>query len=80
MANLRWLAGYRHARCRGIVAEHALTLAAQPQGLHELAQRLGDPIATLPMLFYLLWHGKLTTNLSGPLHEAPMITATGAPA
>jgi len=70
MANLRWLAGYRHNRCRGYdVAAAAVDLAATPRPLMELADLLGDPLATLPVIFHLLWTGDLRTNLSLLLNE-----------
>ncbi|MEU0490775.1 TnsA-like heteromeric transposase endonuclease subunit [Nocardiopsis sp. NPDC006139] len=74
-ANLRWLSGYRHPRCgRGDLARAAVGLAAEPVPVGELAGALGDPIATLPVVFHLLWHTRLETNLSVPLTENSQVT------
>ncbi|MEV4049623.1 TnsA-like heteromeric transposase endonuclease subunit [Amycolatopsis sp. NPDC049688] len=79
MANLRWLAGYRHPRYRrGEVAADAVQAATAPLYVLDLAQRLGDPIGTLPVLFHLLWSGELDADLSLPLHGDTMIVAPGA--
>jgi hypothetical protein len=60
MANLRWLAGYRHTRCRrDDIAAAVLRLAATPQPVISPAQRLGDPLGTLPVIFHLLWSSEL---------------------
>lgn len=70
MANLRWLAGYRRTRCRrDDLAASALEHAVVPHGLMDLARVLGDPLATLPVIFHLLWIGELQTNLSLLLNE-----------
>jgi hypothetical protein len=70
MANLRWRAGYRHTRCRGDDgAAAAGDLAGTPRPLMELATLLGDPLATLPVIFHLLWTSELRTNLSVLLNE-----------
>ncbi|MFG2941564.1 hypothetical protein [Streptomyces sp. NPDC048282] len=61
MANVRWLAGYRHPR-----VHHP-----DGAGLLDGARRAGDQIAVLPVLpvlFHLLWRRIPTTDLeSGPL-------------
>lgn len=74
MANLRWLAGYRRDRCRRVdIAAAALERAVVPHRLLDLAQVLGDPLATLPVIFHLLWCSELETNLSLPLHENSVV-------
>jgi hypothetical protein len=63
-ANLRWLSGYRHPRCRrpGLVAQFAEVFAsARPLG--EGVGEVGDPIAVLPTLFHLLWCQDLVIDL-----------------
>lgn len=58
MANLRWLAGYRHPRCADARRTVALREAfALPRGLGDGAAAVGDPIAVRPTLFHLLWCG-----------------------
>jgi len=74
-ANLRWLAGYRHPRCRGGgVARQALSLAVEPWTVTGLARVLGDPLGTLPVVFHLLWSGELETNLSVLLSENSVVS------
>ncbi|MGW5113800.1 TnsA-like heteromeric transposase endonuclease subunit [Nocardia sp. NPDC004123] len=63
-ANLRWLSGYRHPRCRraGLVAQFSEVFsAARP--LAEGVGEVGDPIVVLPTLFHLLWCQDLAVDL-----------------
>ncbi|WP_238845646.1 TnsA-like heteromeric transposase endonuclease subunit [Nocardia terpenica] len=78
-ANLRWLAGYRHPRCRNADYAGALMrLFMEPSPLLRTAERAGDRIAVLPVLFHLLWAGALTADLTvAPLSAATMVTTTG---
>lgn len=72
LANVRWLAGYRHSRClcsveSGTVLEALASKSALT--IHELAKRVGDRVAVLPAIFHLLWQQRLRTDLkSRPLH------------
>ncbi|WP_411153182.1 TnsA-like heteromeric transposase endonuclease subunit [Streptomyces sp. A30] len=64
MANVRWLAGYRHPRVhRPEVAGRLVEVFADGAGLLEGARQAGDQIAVLPVLFHLLWRRVLTTDL-----------------
>ena len=55
-ANLRWLAGYRHPRCHDEPVAGGLREAfARPRALMDGAEVAGDPLATLPVLFHLMW-------------------------
>ena len=69
VANVRWLAGYRHPRHD---LEHVVRLLrerfATPTPLMVGAAAVGDPIAVLPVLFHLLWRQELSVDLSSPLH------------
>ncbi|WP_084509610.1 TnsA-like heteromeric transposase endonuclease subunit [Nocardia pseudovaccinii] len=78
-ANLRWLAGYRHPRCRNHEYAGALMrLFAQPAPLLATAEQTGDPIAVLPVLFHLLWSSALTADLTAePLTATTLVTAAG---
>ncbi|WP_433734742.1 TnsA-like heteromeric transposase endonuclease subunit [Nocardia sp. CA-129566] len=78
-ANLRWLAGYRHPRCHHREYAGALMgLFARPGLLLETAERAGDRIAVLPVLFHLLWSGALTADLTtAPLTAATVVTVAG---
>ncbi|MEV4281517.1 TnsA-like heteromeric transposase endonuclease subunit [Actinoplanes xinjiangensis] len=76
MANVRWLAGYRHPRClRPAVAAAAAGVFAEPTPLMAGAELLGDPLASLPTVFHLLWCGCLRTDLAVPLSESSLVTA-----
>lgn len=66
LANLRWLAGYRHPRCSREPTATLLTgiLASRgPATLRDLTTAVGDPVTTLPTLFNLLWKHKIRTDL-----------------
>jgi hypothetical protein len=68
-ANLRWLARYRHPRChRASVADVLREVFTEPQLLFTGADRVGDRMGVLPVLYHLLWRHELTADLvSGPL-------------
>lgn len=64
-ANLRWLAGYRHSRCRQADRVAALReVFARPWELLDGARAVGDPVAVLPVLFHLLWTRELSADLT----------------
>ncbi|MGV9881224.1 TnsA-like heteromeric transposase endonuclease subunit [Streptomyces sp. NPDC003006] len=71
MANVRWLSRYRRARSGRpeAVAESLLEVFSEPRGLWEGSGLVGDRIQVLPVLFHLLWSGKLKADLSGGLME-----------
>ncbi|ONI90968.1 transposase [Saccharothrix sp. ALI-22-I] len=76
LANVRWLAGYRHPRHHLPDVAAALRAAfAAPTGLLDGAEQVGDPIAVLPVLFHLLWRRELHTNMDRPLHPDVLVTA-----
>jgi hypothetical protein len=80
-ANLRWLSGYRHPRFGDEQLEELLiTLFACPQPLGQAAQQAGDPIRVRPVLFHLLWRGRLSADLGRPLGETTVVTAVADPA
>jgi hypothetical protein len=64
-ANVRWLSGYRHPRCRKEdVAELLLdAVTSHDQTVGTLARAVGDPVVVLPCLFHLLWSGELEAGL-----------------
>lgn len=63
-ANLRWLSGYRHPRVlRASVADQLLGVFAQARPLMAGVLAVGTPLVVLPVLFHLLWHGKLSADL-----------------
>lgn len=75
VTNLRWLAGYRHSRCRGDASLSAAVCSAfwSPAPLLAQAGSVGDPIAVLPVVFHLLWQGLLVTDLSRPLNDHTLV-------
>ncbi|WP_017207156.1 TnsA-like heteromeric transposase endonuclease subunit [Mycobacteroides abscessus] len=80
LANMRWLSGYRHPRVlrAGIATELISVFSATSPLLHGVRQ-VGDPIHVLPVLYHLLWHGRLVADFcSEPLSESTMITAAKA--
>jgi hypothetical protein len=65
LANLRWLAGYRHPRnFQPVVADQLLDAFASPAAVIETAEQVGDPTAVLPVLYHLLWLQWLSVDLS----------------
>jgi hypothetical protein len=69
VANVRWLAGYRHPRhLVEPVATELRKVFTEPRPLMDCAVSAGDPIAVLPVMFHLLWRHELAADLSLPLH------------
>ncbi|MFI1585286.1 TnsA-like heteromeric transposase endonuclease subunit [Embleya sp. NPDC020630] len=71
VANVRWLAGYRHPRHRGspVVEAAVVDAFARARPLIEGVRAVGDPIVVWPVVFHALWSGRLSVVLSRPLHE-----------
>jgi hypothetical protein len=60
LANVRWLAGYRHPRnARTVGVDGAEDVFGTGLPLGEGARRLGDPVRVLPGLYHWLWHWRL---------------------
>jgi len=77
VANVRWLAGYRHPRHGlGEVVVALRAAFAEPAALMDGAEAVGDPIAVLPVLFHLLWRQQLAADLSRPLDAGTVVVAT----
>lgn len=49
------------------MAESLLAVFAEPARLLSGAQIVGDRLHVLPVLFHLLWHRQLSTDLAGAL-------------
>jgi hypothetical protein len=83
-ANLRWLSRYRHPRNAGAEKVRALLVEAfaQPMELFVGAQRAGDRLASLPVLYHLLWRSVLHTDLRGRVlgPDSVVATCSAAPA
>ncbi len=76
VANLRWLAGYRHPRygqSEGLIAAVTASFAV-PAPLVAQAASVGDPLQVLPVLFHLLWCGRLAADLSYPLSDRTLVS------
>ena len=77
-ANHRWIAGDRHPRCGDPAAEARLLEAFGPGlPLMEGAEAAGDPLATLPVLFHLMWRQELTADLSLVLSDRTVVRRAG---
>ncbi|MFI1441838.1 TnsA-like heteromeric transposase endonuclease subunit [Streptomyces fructofermentans] len=74
VANVRWLAGYRHPRyAAGPWMSAVLEAFASPRPAVEGVYGLGDPIAVWPAVFHALWSGVLRVRLDEPLHERAVV-------
>lgn len=80
VANLRWLAGYRHRRClRSQYHTRLLEVFVEPAPLLAGAEQVGDRLAVLPSVFHLLWNGALRVDLtSALLSSASVVSVAGA--
>lgn len=80
-ANVRWLSRYRHPRCAGRpgsgLDKELLRTFAAATPLLAGAQASGDQLRVLPVLFHLLWAGRLTAAgfASTPLGASTLIRA-----
>lgn len=69
MANVRWLARYRRRRSgrSAEVSARLVDVFAEPLPLWTGAERVGDRLQVLPVLFHLLWSGRLNADLESAL-------------
>ncbi|MFD6379359.1 TnsA-like heteromeric transposase endonuclease subunit [Streptomyces albidoflavus] len=75
VANVRWLAGYRHPRYAAGPWMSALMEAfGSPRPAVEAVCELGDPIVVWPAVFHALWSGVLRVRLDEPLHERVVVS------
>ena len=74
LANLRWLAAYRHPWCAvvGPVGSGAVldALGSERLPVNALADKIGCRIAAIPVVFHLMWAGVVQFHESLPF-EAP---------
>lgn len=79
VANQKWLAAYRHPRCRNeLVAERLLEVFTRPRPLMDGAELAGDPLGTLPVLYHLLWTRQLLMDLSLVLSDRTIVRTSPA--
>lgn len=78
VANLRWLAGYRHPRCHDEAVAALLREAFTQPELIDGTETAGDPLATLPVLYYLIWRHELSADLSLVLSHRSVLRAAAA--
>ncbi|MEU3991749.1 TnsA-like heteromeric transposase endonuclease subunit [Streptomyces platensis] len=81
MANLRWLARYRHPRCAGRaeIASRLQEIFAVPTPLLTGAEDAGDRLAVLPALFHLMWRQELVADLAHErLGPSTLVRAAGS--
>jgi len=75
-ANVRWLSRYRHPRCAaaGGIAAALVGVFADGRGLFARAELAGERLRVLPVLFHLMWWGRLVADLSQePLGPATLV-------
>jgi hypothetical protein len=80
LANVRWLAGYRHPRHSGRVALPACReVFGAGLPLAGGARLLGDPVAVLAGVYHWLWRGELAAAglERTPLSMATLVSAPG---
>ncbi|MGW9249991.1 TnsA-like heteromeric transposase endonuclease subunit [Streptomyces badius] len=75
VANVRWLAGYRHPRyAAGPWTPALVEVFGSPRPAVEAVRELGDPIAVWPAVFHALWNGVLRVRVDEPLHERAVVS------
>jgi hypothetical protein len=80
LANVRWLAGYRHPRHAGqVTAPVVRGVFGAGVPLIEGARLLGDPVAVLAGVYHWLWRGELLADglERVPLSMATMVSVSG---
>ncbi|MEV4974995.1 TnsA-like heteromeric transposase endonuclease subunit [Streptomyces scopuliridis] len=76
VANVRWLAGYRHPRHgAGPWLPTLMAAFGSPRPAVEAVRELGDPIAVWPAVFHAFWSGVLSVRLDEPLHVRVIVSA-----
>jgi hypothetical protein len=79
LANLRWLAGYRHPRLlKEPVAQRLRAGFTQERGLMDGVREVGDPVTVLPVLFHLAWCQQLSVDLKGALLSGASMVGPGS--
>lgn len=72
--NVRWLAGYRQPRfLRSAIAAELAVVFRRRRSLLDGAEVVGSPLIVLPVLYHLLWLGRVRTDLSVPLSDRSLV-------
>jgi hypothetical protein len=80
VANVAWLARYRHQRCGSPdVARLLLKAFAGPAPLMAGATAAGDPLVVLPVLFRLMWQHVLVAGLAVRLTAETLVSPGAVP-
>ena len=80
VANVAWLARYRHRRYGSPDVARLLVKAfAEPVPLMAGAAAAGDPLAVLPVLFHLMWQHVLVADLAVRLTAETFVRAGTVP-
>jgi TnsA endonuclease-like protein len=80
VANVAWLARYRHQRCGSPdVARLLLKAFAESAPLMAGACAVGDPMAVLPALFHLMWQHALVADLAVRLTAETLVSVGTVP-
>ena len=80
LANVAWLARYRHQRCGSPdVGRLLLKAFAGPAPLMAGAAAAGDPLAVLPVLFHLMWRHVLVADLAVRLTAETLVSPGAVP-
>lgn len=82
MANMRWLGRYRRPRSGRSpeAVSRLIEVFREPRPLWRGAERVGDRLFVLPVLFHLLWSGVLSADLEGELLQTDsLVWAEGWP-
>lgn len=75
MANIRWLAGYRHPRnVDSRFLEPLLEVFSGERSLVEGVEAVGDPLLVLPTCFHLLWRGDLLAKMDMPFDDRSTVS------
>lgn len=78
LATVQWLAGYRHPRYgRPATAARLMAVFAQARPLLDGVTAVGEPIEVLPVVYHLLWTGRLRVDLAEPLAPWSLVSAGG---
>jgi hypothetical protein len=74
-ANLDWLAACRHQLVDPLgCADGLLNACSEPQRFGQVVAAFPPPALTRPVISYLLWTGRLVTDLAIPLTDAPLLS------